>query len=129
MVKNKWSKYFLMLLILSLTYIAQLNITSEFEIDPSKNLIKKAYVLNASFVIVFFLFIDIFKEKYKDQIGFVFMASSLLKFIAFFIIIYPTYNQDRIISKDEIITFFVPYTLCLIYESVVVSKILNNLKF
>jgi hypothetical protein len=129
MVKNKWSKYFLMLLILSLTYIVQLNISSEFEIDPSKNLIKKAYVLNASFVIVFFLFIDLFKEKYKDQIGFVFMASSLLKFIAFFIIIYPTYNQDRIISKDEIITFFVPYTVCLIYESVVVSKILNNLKF
>ncbi len=122
-------KYLALAGILLLTYNIQLYFFTKYNINAYTNLIIRAYLVNAIVVVLFFLFIDIFKSKYKDQIGFAFMAASMLKFVLFFIFIYPTYKSDNTLSKHEILTFFIPYTVCLIYESIITSKILNNLKF
>ncbi len=129
MFQKKTAKYLILIILLLSSYTIQLKISDKYQINAEHNLIKTAYILNSSLVILFFLFVDFFKNKYKDQIGFAFMTSSLLKFALFFIFIYPTYKKDGILTKAEIITFFIPYTICLIYESLIVSKILNNLKF
>lgn len=127
-IKN-YSKYLLFLFLLFLAYIIQLKISEKYHINPKEKLIVTAYLINGFLVILLFLFLDFFKNKYKDQIGFIFMTSGLLKFILFFIFLYPTYKQDDILSAAEMITFFIPYSISLIYESLAVTKILNNLKF
>ncbi|WP_136482626.1 DUF6168 family protein [Cognatitamlana onchidii] len=71
--------------------------------------------------------IFLLKKKLKDQLGFVFMLASMLKFVFFFILLYPEYNADGLLSRMEFLTFFIPYAICLITESVILSKFLNSL--
>ncbi len=80
-------------------------------------------VLACSAILVLFLL----KKKLKDQLGFIFMGASMLKFVFFFIFLYPEYNLDGDLSRLEFFTFFIPYVVCLITESVILSKFLNNL--
>tara|TARA_Y100000817_G_scaffold174167_1_gene136076 strand:- start:236 stop:436 length:201 start_codon:yes stop_codon:yes gene_type:complete len=58
-------------------------------------------------------------------LGWVFFITSGLKFLAFFIIIYPFFNLDGIIQKIELLNFFIPYSICLTIEIRQLSKILN----
>lgn len=66
-------------------------------------------------------------KKFKDQLGFVFMSSSIFKFITFFILFYPEYNEDGELTRTEFFTFFIPYTVCLIVESIIISKFLREI--
>ena len=129
MLTNKLVKYVVLFILLITVYKLQLFLSNIYQIDAIKNLITISYLLNGSLVFLFFLFLDFFTQKFKNQIGFVFMGFSFLKFVLFFIFIYPIYNQDGNLSKQEMITFFIPYSVCLVYESIIVSKTLNNLKF
>jgi hypothetical protein len=64
--------------------------------------------------------------KIKDTfLGWGFFITSGLKFLAFFIIIYPLFNSDGSIQKVELFTFLLPYSLCLTIEIQQLSKILN----
>jgi hypothetical protein len=67
------------------------------------------------------------KKKLKDQLGFVFMGSSMLKFVVFFFLFYPQYNADGELTRLEFLTFFIPYAVCLITEMILLSKFLNSL--
>jgi hypothetical protein len=129
MFKKVFAKYLVFFILLSVSYYGQLFLFKKYNINPSENVVNLAYLVNMFVVILLFVFIDLFKNKFTDQIGFAFMTSSLLKFALFFIFIYPKFNRDGVISKQEMLTFFIPYFVCLIYESLVVGKILNNLKF
>ena len=65
-------------------------------------------------------------SKIKDAfLGWSFFITSGLKFLAFFIIIYPLLNLDGAIQKVELVTFLLPYSLCLTIEIQQLSKILN----
>ena len=129
MLTNKLVKYVVLFILLLTVYKLQLFLSKTYKIDAIKNLITISYLVNGSLVVLFFVFIDLFTHKFKNQIGFIFMGFGFLKFVLFFIFIYPTYNQDGNLSKQEMITFFIPYSVCLIYELIIVSKTLNNLKF
>ncbi|WP_298499148.1 DUF6168 family protein [uncultured Algibacter sp.] len=67
------------------------------------------------------------RKRLKDQLGFIFMAASMLKFVFFFFLFYPEYNSDGDLSRLEFLTFFIPYVVCLIIESIILSKFLNSL--
>lgn len=69
-----------------------------------------------------------FREKLRNQIGFLFMGGSLFKFLIFFILFYPSYKADGDMSSLEFAAFFVPYGLGLILETYFTSKMLNNLE-
>ncbi|TYA74105.1 DUF6168 family protein [Seonamhaeicola marinus] len=86
-----------------------------------------AYCMNLlmAYIVIYLLFF--LKNKLKDQLGFIFMVASLLKFGAFFILFYPTYNSDGDLSRLEFLTFFIPYAVCLVVECVILSKILASL--
>ena len=129
MLTNKLVKYVVLFILLFTIYKLQLFLSKTYQIDTIINIITISYLVNGSLVILFFVFIDLFTHKFKNQIGFIFMGFGFLKFVLFFIFIYPTYNQDGNLSKQEMITFFIPYSVCLIYELIIVSKTLNNLKF
>ncbi len=90
-----------------------------------ENFIFTSYIFNFIITIIFFSFLLISSTFNDSSLGWVFFITSGLKFLAFFIIIYPLFNLDKIIQKIELLNFFLPYTLCLTIEIRQLSKILN----
>ena len=90
-----------------------------------ENFIFTSYIFNFIITIIFFSFLLISSKFNDSSLGWVFFITSGLKFLAFFIIIYPFFNLDNIIQKIELLNFFLPYTLCLTIEIRQLSKILN----
>ncbi len=86
------------------------------------------YLVNFALIIIVFGLLYLFKEKYKSQLGFLFLAGSFLKFIIFFIVFYPFFKMDNHISNLEFAAFFVPYSIGLILETISLSKWLNKLE-
>ena len=86
-----------------------------------------SYVINYLLAsgVIFFLFL--LKKKLKDQLGFIFMAASVLKFGFFFLLFYPSYKMDGHITKPEFFTFFIPYAICLTAECVILAEFFKNL--
>ena len=93
-----------------------------------ENKIVLAYAVNAVLAISIFGFLFKMKNKYKDQLGFLFLGGSFLKFIVFFIVFYPFYKADGDISKLEFAAFFVPYLLSLVLETFSLAKWLNKME-
>ena len=91
------------------------------------NKIVLSYIINTGLAIGIFAVLFFLKEKHKSQLGFLFMAGSGLKFAVFFIVFYPIYKLDNKMSSLEFLAFFVPYVLCLIFETFSLSKLLNKL--
>jgi len=85
-----------------------------------------SYTVNIFLVIVIFLFLYFYRIKYKEQLGFLYLIGSFLKFFVFFILFYPSYHKDGHISRIEFLTFFIPYASCLIIETFYLIKLLNS---
>lgn len=92
------------------------------------NKIVLAYVLNYLLALTIYLLLYFFRVKLKNQLGFLFLGGSFLKFIVFFIFFFPSYKSDGNIGKLEFSSFFLPYVICLIIETVALIKLLKNLK-
>ena len=92
------------------------------------NKIIPAYILNYALALGIYYLLFYFRIKLKDQLGFLFMGGSFLKFILFFIFFYPSYKSDGNINTLEFGSFFLPYLVCLIIETSALVKLLKNLK-
>ncbi|MDF0706837.1 hypothetical protein [Flagellimonas okinawensis] len=86
----------------------------------------KSYVLNAIMGLIVFFAIYMFRNKYRDLLGFFFLGGSLLKFTLFFIFLYPAFNQDGTLERLEFLVFFVPYGFALFLETFFLVKLLNT---
>ncbi|SDR76113.1 hypothetical protein SAMN04515667_0578 [Formosa sp. Hel1_31_208] len=117
-----------LLLTLSIAFGMHLLVLNYLEYALFENKIVLAYLVNAVLAILIFWFLLRMKEKYKEQLGFLFLAGSILKFAVFFILFYGSYKVDGIISKPEFAAFFVPYLLCLVIETSSLAKWLNKLE-
>ncbi len=84
------------------------------------------YVFNHLIAAVTFFGLLFFKEQLSSSLGFIFMGGSMVKFGLFFLIFYPSFNQDGEISKIEFAAFFIPYAISLIVEVIFLSKTLNK---
>jgi len=96
-----------------------------FGCPPYKSMIMEGYYANVILAIFIFSSLSFLQKKFSDQLGFLFMAGSLLKFAVFFIFFSPQFREDGDISRLEFLSFFVPYLLCLFLETLGVVKILN----
>lgn len=86
------------------------------------------YLFHASFSIVLFSVIMFLSEnqKYRDQLGFLYIASVVLKLILFFSIFYrPIFKSDAF-TNIEGVNLLVPIILFLILEVFLIVKLLNN---
>lgn len=92
-----------------------------------QNMIVESYCCNAIIAILIFWILVSLKEKYKNHIGFIFLFGSTTKFLMFFVIFYVPFKQDGEIIIYEFISFFLPYTICLILETYQLSKQLNKM--
>lgn len=90
------------------------------------NQIILAYLLNYVMAGIVLFLVERNLKVESAQTGFIFLAGSGLKFLVFFIVFYPVYNQDGAMETIEFITFFAPYAVCLILEVFYLSKQLNN---
>lgn len=115
------------IVLLAIVFCIHITILNFLDFPLFENRIIGAYIVNLILIISIFGILYLLKKKYKSQLGFLFLAGSLLKFAVFFIAFYPFYKQDGMITKLEFVAFFVPYVLGLILETLSLSKWLNKL--
>lgn len=78
----------------------------------------------ATFII--YLFLVFVYNSFSDKTGFAFMACSLLKMLAAVLFLLPLMLNDVTKPFLNIITFFIPYFLFLIFETVYAVKLINS---
>jgi len=121
-------KRFLIELILgaSLTFIMHLVILNLNGLPLFDNSIIACYIVNVLLAFVIFMGLYIVRDKFKNEIGFLFMGGSFLKFFIFFLVFLPIFKEDDSISKLEFASFFIPYTVCLVIETLGVTRLLKS---
>ena len=128
-MKNRFISFTIKIIVTIIaTFAIHLLVLKFLELPLLENKIVLSYILNATLAIAIFGLLFKYREKVKDNIGFLFLAGSFLKFIAFFILIYPSYKADGNTSKLEFAAFFVPYLICLFIETSSLVKWLNEIK-
>lgn len=115
------------LVFLSIVFVIHVLINIFLNLPKFQHLITEAYVINAMLAIGIFWGLIALKEKYNNQIGFLFLASSFIKFFVFFLVFYGPYKADDQITFSEFVSFFIPYTICLVLETFYFSKQLNQM--
>lgn len=70
--------------------------------------------------------IQLVHANYKDYAGFAFMGTSLLKMLAAILFLLPGFLSEDKPSFTNILNFFIPYFLFLIFEAIQVIKLINS---
>ncbi|MFD2724808.1 hypothetical protein [Hyunsoonleella rubra] len=112
---------------LLLAFFLHLGVLYTLNYPLFENHIVLSYVINLILVLKVFGILYLLRYKYKGQLGFLFLAGSIIKFAVFFIVFHPRFKADGVITKLEFASFFVPYLVGLILETVSLSKWLNKL--
>lgn len=84
------------------------------------------YTFNYVITIIFFLLMIKFSRKYTERLGFMFLYSSLLKFLLFFLFIYPQFGEFNGVKSWEFSSFFIPYLLSISSEIYYLIRLLNK---
>ena len=130
MIKGAFfSRYFLMLtLALGVSFPLHSWARERSGLPLFGDMLPISYLVNyiLAFAIVWLLFK--FRKKIRQQIGFLFIAGSLLKFAVFFAAFYPAFRADGTISRGEFASFFVPYLMALVLETLFTAKLLRDLE-
>lgn len=93
---------------------------------PFENKILLAYFINYILAVLIYGILYLLKERMTAQLGFLYMGGSVLKFLLFFVLFYPSYKVDGIMSRSEFAAFFVPYAISLILETSGIIKFLKK---
>ena len=123
-LKKLYTHLFLVLVVVFIIHIGILNFLG---LPLFENKIVLSYVINFLLAAIIFTAIYRLKEKQKDNLGFLFIGGSFVKFLVFFLLFYPFFKADGNIDKLEFSSFFVPYIVCLVIETTSLSKFLNKL--
>ena len=94
--------------------------------EASLDLINFAYKFNVGITLLFTSSIILASEHLKEQVGFIFLISGMVKLGIFFFLIK---NSEHTIDKSVFLHFFIPYVVCVVLEIVYIIRILNNTNF
>lgn len=117
----------LIIAVLSFSFVIHVFLLESMGLPKYENLIGRSYFINGLLASLIYLTLFLLKNKLKNQIGFLFIGGSLVKFIIFFILFYPTYMQDDSMERVEFFAFFIPYLLALIIETSFTFKMLKEI--
>ena len=122
---------FIFILLISLLIVFSLHITILHfkELPLFNDRIVAAYIVNFLMATGIYIALFLYKKKYANQLGFLYLGGSFVKFIIFFIVFFPSYKSDGKMDILEFAAFFTPYSICLIFETLGVIKFLKKLKF
>ncbi|MEC8133625.1 MAG: DUF6168 family protein [Bacteroidota bacterium] len=115
-----------LLVFLSAVFVIHMLVNKLMSIPLFQHQILVSYATNTVLAVGIFWGLTSLKKKYNNQIGFLFLASSIVKFLVFFLVFYGPYKADGEIVLLEYISFFIPYTICLVLETFFLSKHLNK---
>lgn len=90
--------------------------------------LETSYIINAAFAGIIYGALYKWRQKHQEKLGFIFMAGSGLKFLAFFIFLYPWFKEDGEMTRIEFITFFVPYAITTALETFFLVRALNEVE-
>ena len=119
---------FIITLFISLVIAFTLHITIIYykELPLFQDKIIAAYIINFIIATGIYLGLFISRKKYAEQLGFLYLGGSFIKFIFFFIFFYPYYKADGELTTSEFMAFFIPYVISLVFETLGVIKFLKK---
>jgi len=123
MSKNLLRFFVIFLIFLTVSYFAHTWLIRFFSFNSDAFILKTSYIFNSVYAIGLIITIFILRKKFKDQIGFVFLAGSFIKLGVFVAI---TKLSSIEVDKSVFLDFFIPYAISLVLEVYYVSKILNS---
>ncbi len=85
-----------------------------------------SYCVNVFLAVSGYFIIYKLRLKHPEKLGFIFMGLSGLKFVVFFIVLQPLYNEDDNMSIIEFGMFFIPYFVTTSTETIALARILNK---
>lgn len=89
-------------------------------------LLPKLYFLNAAAAFFVYWLAYVFRSSRQEYTGFYFLAGTILKFFVFFAFALPTFKHDNTVTRVEFFSFFVPYIISLIVETISLVLLLRN---
>lgn len=126
-VKKIITNCLIVVVVATIAFIVHFVVNAAIEESVEVNQLIYSYCINVLLACGVIILLFALRKKLQDQLGFVFMGASMLKFVFFFFLFYPEYNADGDLTRLEFLTFFIPYAICLITESILLSKFLNSL--
>lgn len=126
MIARVASFAFILLLILLVFAGLHLLVLHLKELPLLDHLFLRSYIVNYLLAILIFIILNLAKKKYLNSLGFIYMGGSFIKFAFFFMLFFPNYHEDESIEKIEFLTFFIPYSAALVYETMFLVKLLNR---
>ena len=101
-------------------------IFSHLDPNASQEMIFFSYKFNIGITLLFTSSIILASEHLKEQLGFIYLISGVVKLgIFLFLIKTSSFNID----KGVFLHFFIPYVICVVLEIVYIVKILNEANF
>ena len=91
------------------------------------DLIILGYVVNFGMALIIYFALVKFAERQSNNLGFLFLFGSTLKFAVYFAIFNPLFMKDGGLSTLEFFTFFLPYLACLFVETLALVKLLKEI--
>jgi len=84
------------------------------------------YTFHVAATFLIYLFLVYVNNTFSDKTGFAFMACSLLKMLAAVLFLLPMMLNDVPNPFQDLILFFIPYFLFLIFETIYAVKLINT---
>ncbi len=123
------SNFLIRLLVVTvMVFTMHVFVLTSFETPLLNNKLVLSYSINTVSAILIFLVLFVLRHRFKNQLGFIFLFGSVLKFVLFILILYKPFYADGILSRKEFFTFFIPYFFTHVIEIFSLSKWLNKIE-
>lgn len=115
-------------LLLLLTFVFTIHFYSCYHsfAETAQQRLLFAYTGNYVLAVLIYATLLMLEKKHSHLLGFSFMGGSLVKMAFFFIFFSGFYRADGKITLLEILAFLIPYGVCLVFETTVLIKKLNQ---
>lgn len=120
-----WKFILVSFALLSISLFLHHEIVTRIEVNFNPSSLVICYLTNYILAVIIFIVIDKLRVTQTPLIGYIFLFGSLLKFLVYFVLIYPILTEDEALTKLKFFFFFIPYAICLIVEVIFLVKLLN----
>lgn len=110
-----------------LAYYAHCYVLESMQLYSEELLLGRAYLVNLILGLIIVSFLYILRFKYTSSLGFLYMGGSMVKFLFFFLFFNGSYRADDELTRIEFFSFFIPYVIILIAETLFLVRVFNEL--
>ena len=102
---------------LTITFLIHISLLKFTANNLWDDMIIQAYLFNTFITAIIYFILHYNLKKRSIYIAWIFLLGSLVKFSVFFIFFHPFLSSDGIIENLEFFSFFIPYSVSLIFET------------